>query len=236
MNTVFKFYIQVWLIFSAIGGAALVWTWDAVNQWRPLPRQVWIASFLVLISCAATYPPTAALAKIRDRFHDDQPPAGLDGMAYMLTATHHDRDQAIELRFDHEVIRWLQDNVAGSPVIMEANTYPKIYGWGNRISIYTGLPTLVGWEWHTRQHRAGFPDATEQVRQRANDVITFYNTQDIQLATQILEAYDVSYLIVGPLERAYYDPAGIAKFDTMVENQILVERFRNEGAVIYEVR
>ncbi len=236
MNTVFKFYIQVWLIFSAIGGAALIWVWDAVRRWHPLPRQTWTVGLLVLVLFAATYPPTAASAKIRDRFHADQPPAGLDGMAYMLTATHHDRDQAMELKYDYEVIRWLQDNVIGSPVIMEANTYPKIYGWGNRISINTGLPSVVGWEWHTRQHRAGFPDASEQVRRRANDVIAFYSTADVQQATMILDTYDVKFVIVGLLERAYYDPTGIAKFDLMVEQQILIERFRNEGAVVYEVR
>ena len=235
MNTVFKFYSQVWLIFSAVGGAALVWSWESVRRWRPAGRQAWLVVLLVLVLAAATYPPTAASAKIRDRFHADQPPAGLDGMAYMLTATYHDRDQAMELKHDYAVIRWLQDHVVGSPVIMEANTYPKIYGWGNRISINTGLPSVVGWEWHTRQHRAAFPDANDQVRGRANDVILFYSTPDVQQALNILRTYEVQYVIVGPLERAYYDPAGIEKFDLMVQNGFLREVYRNPGAVIYEM-
>ena len=235
MNTVFKFYIQVWLIFSAIGGAALVWSWESVRLWRPALRQAWLILLSALIIAAALYPPTAASAKIRDRFHADQPSAGLDGMAYMLTATHYDQDQALELEYDYHVIRWLQDNVAGSPVIMEANTYPKIYGWGNRISIYTGLPSIVGWEWHTRQHRAGFPDAHDEVRRRAVEVITFYNTPDIEQAVSILRAYDVKYVIVGPLEKAYYSSVGIEKFDLMEGQEILREVYCNEGAVIYEV-
>ncbi len=236
MNTVFKFYMQVWLIFSAIGGAALVWAWDSVGRWRPLPRQSWLVALMALLFAAALYPPTATRAKVADRFHAEQPPAGLDGMAYMLTAVHQDQGQVMPLEHDYGVIRWLQDNVDGSPVIMEANTYPtKIYGWGNRISIYTGLPSVVGWEWHTRQHRAGFEGATELVRQRANEVIAFYNTPDVQQAVDILRSYDVQYVIVGPLERAYHSPVGLDKFELMVRLDILEEVYRNDGAVIYRV-
>jgi YYY domain-containing protein len=236
MNTVFKFCVQVWLIFSAIGGAALVWSWESVRRWKPIPRQAWLAALGCLVFAAALYPPTAVRAKVTDRFHEDQPPAGLDGMAFMLTATYYDRDQAMELRYDYGVIRWLQDNVTGSPVIMEANTYPKIYGWGNRISIYTGLPTVVGWEWHTRQHRAGFPNAEAEVRRRAADVITFYNTPDMEQALNILHTYGVTYVIVGPLERAYSSPEGIDKLGLMAGQGMLTEVYRNEGAVIYQVR
>jgi uncharacterized membrane protein len=201
-----------------------------------MPRQAWLAGLGCLVFAAALYPPTAVRAKVADRFHEDQPPAGLDGMAYMLTATYYDRDQAMELRYDYDVIRWLQDNVTGSPVIMEANTYPKIYGWGNRISIYTGLPAVVGWEWHTRQHRAGFPNAEAEVRRRAADVITFYSTPDMDRALNILRTYGVTYVIVGPLERAYSSPEGIDKFDLMAEDGMLTEVYRNGGAVIYRVR
>ena len=119
---------------------------------------------------------------------------------------------------------------------MEMNTYPKIYGWGNRISIYTGLPSVVGWEWHTRQHRAGFPGATEEVRRRAQDVIEFYNTGDVGYALQILLEYDVEYLIVGGLERAYANEMGISKFDEMAEMGLLEEVYRNDGALVYRVR
>jgi YYY domain-containing protein len=236
MNTVFKFYMQVWLLLSAVAGAALVWTWEWIRHWRPVPKRIWRGAFAFLVLLAALYPPTAARAKIEDRFHADQPPAGLDGMAYMLTSTYYDQDQAIPLESDYAIIRWLQDHVAGSPVIIEMNTFPKIYGWGNRISIYTGLPSVVGWEWHTRQHRAGFPGATEEVRKRVQDVIEFYNTGDVDYAMQILRTYDVEYVIVGRLEQAYSNEMGLVKFADMVDMGLLEMVYQTDGGAIYRVR
>ena len=40
---------------------------------------------------------------------------------------------------DAQAIRWLQDNVVGTPVVLEGRS--PVYRWGSRISIYTGLPT-----------------------------------------------------------------------------------------------
>ncbi len=234
MNTVFKFYNQVWLLYSVIGGAALIWCWDWVRGWRGTLRQVWVAVLALLIFAAALYPPTAARAKIADRFHADQPPAGLNGMRYMVTATYYDQDMAIPLRDDYYAIRWLQDNVIGSPVIIEASI-PE-YRWGNRISINTGLPAVVGWSWPTRQHRAAFPDASEIVRGRVAEVAAFYDTTDIELAVNTLRRYNVSYVIVGGLERAYFDPAGIAKFEQMLDLGLLRTAYENAGTTIYQVQ
>ena len=47
----------------------------------------------------------------------------------------------------------MQDNVQGSPVIVEAAPAGVQYAWMGRISIYTGLPDVVGWEWHEEQQR-----------------------------------------------------------------------------------
>jgi hypothetical protein len=44
----------------------------------------------------------------------------------------------------------------------------------------------------------------------------------------------VSYVIVGQLERGYYPPEGIAKFEEM-DGQYLRLVFGNEGTRIYEV-
>src|SRR5207244_3859260 len=130
----------------------------------------------------------------------------------------HDQNQEIDMAWDKQAIEWLQDNASGSPVIAEANTYPTLYGWGNRYAMFTGLPTIVGWDWHERQQRAVVSGGV--ATKRIQDVKQLYDTTDTKEALSILHRYNVRYLIVGQLERAYYRADGIAKFERMLGDSL----------------
>ena len=79
-----------------------------------------------------------------------------------------------------------------------------------RYSIYTGLPAVIGWDWHQRQQKQILP--SNYVSDRLADVENFYNTTDIFTALNFLQKYDVKYIIVGQLERIIYGQDGLAKF------------------------
>jgi uncharacterized membrane protein len=102
---------------------------------------------------------------------------GVDGMEFMRTAVFGDEFGNIELGYDYDAIQWLRQEVEGSPVIAEANT-PN-YRWGSRFSIYTGLPTVVGWVWHQEQQRGEFG---VMVQQRERELEEFYSTTSIEAA------------------------------------------------------
>ena len=138
--------------------------------------------------------------------------------------------EPIDLQWDHDAIRWLQDNAVGTPVILEA--HGSQYCWNSRFSQYTGLPTVIGWPWHQTQQR----NDGDAVRQRGRDVTTIYNTRSQQTALGLLDDYDVAYIVVGDLERLYYLPDGIAKFDLMVGSGTLDLAYANHGTKIYEVK
>jgi len=230
MNTVFKFYLQVWLIWSVAAAAALAWMIPRLQSWRQ-GRALWLGVLVALLLCAALYPPLAAVAKIRDRFDPSLGP-GLDGRAYMETAHYWDPNgQQYDLKWDLEAIRWLLDNVVGTPVLLEGHA-PE-YRWGARYSINTGLPTVLGWNWHQRQQRAAADD--QEVWRRADDVATIYNEPSPDLVKPLLEKYGVQYIVVGPLERAYYQPQGLDKFEEMARQGALRVVFRNDGVTIYQV-
>jgi uncharacterized membrane protein len=199
MNTVFKFYIQVWTLFSVASGAALAWLLADLPLWRPRLRQVWSAGLAALAFAAALYPATATGAKVRDRMSFNAP-LTLDGAAFMLSAEYQDLAGSFPLKDDFAAIRWVQENIAGSPVIVEAQI-PE-YRWGSRFAIYTGLPAVLGWNWHQRQQRAAVVDL--DVTQRAQEITQFYLTQSPEEARGFLDRYGVQYIIVGELERMYY--------------------------------
>ena len=51
----------------------------------------------------------------------------------------------------------MQRYIEGSPVIAEAHSGNPYRSIGNRVAMYTGLPAIVGWDWHQRQQRAVLP-------------------------------------------------------------------------------
>ena len=199
MNTVFKFYLQVWTLFSLAGSAALIWLLADLPAWGQRARWAWSAVFALALFGTVLYPLTATFAKIRDRMAP-LTPISLDGMAFMKEAVYDDLGSQISLAGDYDAIRWMQDNVEGSPVIVEAQI-PE-YRWGSRFAIYTGLPAVLGWNWHQRQQRA----AVEQldVPVRSEDISSFYLTTNPSDAIDFLSQYDVRYIVVGELEQLYY--------------------------------
>ncbi len=230
MNTVFKFYLQAWTLLSLSAAAGLMWLFPAViKRWRAGWSAAWQLGLALLVFGAALYPLLGGRAKIIDRMAVDAPHT-LDGMTYMEYSTYSVNDWNMDLSQDYRAIRWMQQNVQGSPVIVEANTTE--YGWGTRFTIYTGLPGVVGWNWHQRQQRGIVDDA--EVWNRVAAVGDFYNTFDPQQAEIFLQTYDVKYIIVGQLERAMYDPNGIAKFEQLNGN-LWQEVYRDGDTVIYQV-
>jgi uncharacterized membrane protein len=171
----------------------------------------------------------AARAKIADRWNPDAPKT-LDGMAYMPFVERYENGEVFSLKPDYEALRWLQENINGTPVVLEANTIE--YQWGSRVSIYTGFPSVIGWNWHQRQQR---PTDSSEVWVRVNAVTSAYNSTDIDATLVTLARYDVDLIMVGELERAYYEADGLAKFEEMVEQGYLERIYEKDGTLIYQV-
>lgn len=230
MNTVFKFYYQAWTMLALSSAVSLVWLAPAVvSEWSDRTSITWQVVLAFLVFGGLLFPITAAQDKIDDRMNTAAPHS-LDGMAYMIGSTYGDQDTLFDLTQDYDGIKWMQANVQGSPVIVEGNTVE--YRWGNRYTIYTGLPGVLGWNWHQRQQR-GFLNI-DSINARLVEIPDFYKTTNVLDAVDFLKKYDVKYIIVGQLERAYYPGDGLLKFETF-NNVYWKEVFREKDTVIYEV-
>jgi YYY domain-containing protein len=231
MNTVFKFYLQAWTMLSLAAAAGLVWLLPAVrSNWRAGWRSGWQITLVGLVFGSALFPLLAGTDKIRDRMAH-QAPNTLDGMAYMAYSTYHDFGQPLDLSEDYRAIIWMQENVEGSPVIVEGHA--SEYRWGSRYTIYTGLPGVVGWNWHQRQQRGVV--STIWVTDRVQQVGEFYETVDPVVAQSFLQMFNVRYIIVGQYERAMYGPLGLIKFEEW-NGRLWDEVYRDGATVIYRVK
>ena len=233
MNTVFKFYLQVWVL-MALASAYVLWRlwhgWGDSLDNLPKGKKLWLGCLAVLVVCVSVYPVLGTHDRLSRRF-DTTLPLTLDGMAYMQDGQRHsDQRGTIDLTEDYEAIRWIQQNVEGSPVMLEAVT--PTYRWGGRISIYTGLPNIAGWEWHQMQQRWNY---RETVPRRIAQVERIYNTSDTQVALDIMREYGVEYVYLGQVERLYYDPTGLAKFDNGLDGA-LEQVYENGDVRVFRVR
>jgi uncharacterized membrane protein len=70
------------------------------------------------------------------------------------------------------------------------------------------------------------------IDRRLSDVQEIYNTPDLARAQKLLNHYGVEYIIVGELERAYYTPEGLAKFDALVEQGYLERVYPQDDGVV----
>ncbi|MBI4758419.1 MAG: hypothetical protein HY783_05400, partial [Chloroflexi bacterium] len=211
MNTIFKFYIQVWIFFGIASTLALKgWLAYLAREGALWLRRLWLCVFLILLGSAALYPLWGTMARVNERFPGARPSLGtLDGTAYMVLGRYtwgvENRPATIELDYDLEAIRWLQDNVQGSPVVLEGHI-DYYRGGGMRVAANTGLPTLVGQ--HQGEQRYGW-----MVSQREEEVRKIYSDPLFEAILPLLRRDHVSYIYVGQLERLVYPPQGLAKFD-----------------------
>ena len=251
-NMVFKFYMQAWLMFSIASGVALAMMFRALERWTPALSGMWQMTLAVLLTLALLFPITATQGRWQDRMNADATPLTLDGMEFMryasrIETSHEGNFIHFNLRGDYEMIRWLQENVEGTPTIIE--TQGREYSWNSRISIHTGLPTILGWQHHQTQQR-NLQNFDRLISSRVNNAKAFYETTDIETAMELIDFYDIEYIIVGTYERVYYndvlgpdpdalDPTvlrmnqslGLAKFDRMVELGLLEIAFENDVCV-----
>jgi YYY domain-containing protein len=227
MNTVFKFYLQAWLLLSIVAAVALGWLVRESVRDRLLRqiRPAWLALLVIFVLAAVAYPLLASKGKIGLRFSDM--PLSLDGMQYMDFAHYSDDGQDLNLPGDAQALRWMQNNVQGTPVVLEGRS--PVYRWGSRFSIYTGLPTILGWDVHEGQQRTGYMG---MLQERIGDVERAYSSTNPQDALNVLRKYQVRYVVVGGLERKYYPAAGLAKFRNMPDLQLVYDA---DDVQIYEV-
>jgi uncharacterized membrane protein len=180
MNTVFKFYYQVWALWGVGSACAIGLTLNDKNLW--LPFRVMTSIVTALLVAAALVYPIMAISTLGDRANPT-----LDGTAWV-------KQSAPD---DYAAIQWLNQNVSDSPVILEAPGQ-SYHAEQSRVSAFTGLPTVLGWGGHELQWRGNYDEAGR----REPDIRKIYTSRNDQETLTLLDKYAISYVYVGPTSEA----------------------------------
>jgi uncharacterized membrane protein len=199
-NTMFKLTYQAFVMLGLAWGYLLA-------RVASLPSRRRLAA--VLMAALLVIPGWYTVPALR-QWYDKITPGPVQGLDGLAPLGHKDSAEvagnaADELQDDLLAITWFNQQVRGQPVILEAAG--ASYTDFARISTFTGLPTLIGWETHEWLWRtsARQPDAYQAlVRPRQEAVETLYTTADQDTRQRLLRQYQVSYVVIGAIERTRY--------------------------------
>lgn len=145
---------------------------------------------------------------------------GLDAAAFVQN----------ENEYDAEAIDWINENIEGSVVMLEANG--DSYTYANRVSVLTGLPTVMGWFTHEWLWKDNNEKGYERANERAEIVKRMYTSTDAGEIRELMEEYNVSYVYVGDQERIKFAETGINEEAIKALGEIV---FQNEHVYIVKV-
>jgi YYY domain-containing protein len=208
-NTMFKLTYQSFIMF----GIAVGYTFTRLlpnRKDKNMHLRDWCTIFgTILVICALIYPFYAIGAWYGNQHFSQY--EGLDGIAYMPThvddlseitgaPTGEDINNS-EYVFDGDldIIRYINKNIKGQPVIAEANHLA--YTSFGRVASYTGCPDIFNWYTHQQLWRG---ENHEAFNERVNDNYALYTAADATAALSVIKKYNVEYIMVGRLERAKY--------------------------------
>jgi uncharacterized membrane protein len=215
MNTVFKFHMDAWLVLSLAAALVLPRLW---NRWSAGGSQdkLWRACFVVL-ACGALFTSGSGLIAALRTERVAGPRPTLDGVAYLEGHS----------PFEAGAIDWLNRNVKGSPVMAEA--HGASYGPYSRISMHTGLPTVLGWDYHVYQRG----HTRREIERRKHDLELLYRADDRAAVLDVLRRHRIELVFFGDLERATYGAGGLEQSPGW--RGLLMPVYRNPGVTIFAV-
>lgn len=234
MNTLFKFFNQVWVLWGMAAAVALPRFWQGYilqQNWRQLGlRLLWSVVFTLLFAAGFSYLIWGTPARLDQRFPGWRPPIGtLNGLDFMREGVFYwpDQNNPVELRHDWEAIQWLLNHVRGNAVVMESSQVAYYREAGSRIASMTGLSGINGM--HEGEQRYG-----DVVGQRAALHNEFWTNMDLARTQQLLSELKVDLIYVGPLEQ-YLHPDSVQLLALMAMNGQLTPIFTGERSIIYAV-
>jgi YYY domain-containing protein len=249
MNTLFKFYYQIWVMW-ALATAYAVWrTLHAAFSRADEPANARAravapppSSHPAIRTAAATWAVVFGLLVLSGLMYSVYGPMSRQGVGrgqmQGLDGTTWFKDIAPG---DYEAISWLKEHGTGDNIVLEAGS--NEYDITGRASAYTGVPTLLSWDVsHEMLWRTNQPEALAAITERRRLVNNIYQGIDPanggqltpQRLVELLRRHEVDYVFVGATERGLRRDANNQRPDEVLSDysealikQTLPEAFKS---------
>lgn len=183
-NTMFKLTYQAYILFALCMSYILV-RFITAHKRRVMQTFGIVMTFVLLTTFGYTW---RSLKDFMGNVLDRSEYQTLDATAFLEGS----------FALDAPAIRWLNENVEGRPVVLEANG--DSYSDYERVSAMTGLPTVLGWYVHQWLWR----NDTADLNEKSAEIEAIYTSEDEEMMRDLLEKYNVSYIFIGEREREKY--------------------------------
>ncbi len=130
---------------------------------------------------------------------------------------------------EYKAIEWINENIVGTPIILEHSTERSFTSGVLRFSKNTGLPVFVGWPRHLVLRGGDYMEAGKRLKQMKY----VYNSVETADVYNFLRLQKIRYIVVGKLERLSYSMKGLRKFE--IWDSFFKPVVKYDGITIYEV-
>lgn len=208
-NTMFKMGYQAFIIM----GIASSYVFFRLSLLKIIHKIVLVPVFLIFFGFVFVYP----FYSFPSYYGALNKTPILDGLKWMETPYPEDK----------EIVDFLNEKVLDQPVVLEAQG--DSYTDFERISSYTGLPTVAGWWVHEWLWRG----SAEVVGQRIPDVVALYESKNLKETRELIRKYNIKYVVVSRMERDKYKNLYEEKFSVLGEK---VFTSTNRFGALYQLK
>ena len=182
-NTMFKLTYQSYIMFSIC--MAVIMVYLIYFKCGKILRQIGLLT-LILFGCTVCYIFEACNTWFTGYYQT------LDASGFLETENYD----------DYEGIEWVNENVGDEDIVLEMCGLS--YSYFNRVSVFTGNPTVLGWQSHEWLWRSsGDKEYPQMMNERHDDVLKIYTSLDIEEVKSLVDKYNIDYIYVGEAE--HYD-------------------------------
>lgn len=196
MNTIMKIYLEVWILWGVASAFFM----------SKIKNKAILAISIILIAILLIHPIASSISMPNKVFMGKTEELTLDGMKWLEESKPE----------EYKAIKWLENRTG---IVLEAPG--SAYSYSSRVSTFTGLPTVIGWQ----THEIMWGRSWDAVNERIKDVDSIY----LNASKDLVDKYGIKYIFVGEVERKRYGNLKLDRCDW------LREVYRDGNVVIYEV-